>query len=122
MGVFTAAGKNALLDTIDGLGWHAAPFNGNPSSSGTEESSDTTEGRIALDTKLAAAASGSIATDTALTWTATGATTIDYIAIYTASTAGTLLGYASVDSRTLAIGETLTIDAGDLDFALTDPA
>ena len=121
MGVFTAAGKNALLNEIDGLGWFAAPFNGDPSAAGTEQSATTTEGRIALDTKLAAAASGSIATDTALTWTATGATTIDHIAIYSASTAGTLLGFASVDSRTLANGETLTIDAGDLDFALTDP-
>jgi hypothetical protein len=125
MGVFTAAGKNVLLNTIDGAGWYAAPFNGDPSDGGTELSAQTDEGRIALNSKLAAAASGIIATDTALLWTADPSgsdITINHVGIYDADTAGNLVAFASVDSRTLTEDETLTIDAGDLDFALTDPA
>ena len=122
MGVFTAAGKNALLDTIDGLGWHAAPFNGNPSSSGTEESSDTTEGRIILDSKLGSASSGTVSNTTAITWTATATITVDYIAIFDAASGGNLVASDDVTSQTVNSTETLSIPVGDLDFILANPA
>ena len=121
MGVFTAAGKNALLNEIDGLGWFAAPFNGDPSGGGTELSGSTTEGRIALTGKLAAAAAGSVANNAALLWTATASITIDHVAIYSAASEGVLLGRASVDSTARTSGQEVTFEPGDLDFSLTDP-
>ena len=122
MGVFTAAGKNALLNEIDGLGWYIAPFNGGPSGAGTEVSSSTTEGRIALDAKLGTAASGTVSNSAAITWTATGTITVNHVAIFSAASGGTLLGFDSVESQTADATETIGIAIGGLDFNLTDPA
>ena len=122
MGVFTDAGKNVLLDQIDGLGWYAAPFNGNPASGGTEESSDTTEGRIILDSKLGSASSGTVSNTTAITWTATATITVDYIAIFDAASGGNLVASDDVTSQTVNSTETLSIPVGDLDFILANPA
>lgn len=123
MGVLTAAGRNAVLDQIEGLGWYYAPFNGDPSGAGTEVSSTTSEGRQAVNATLGSAATGEVASDAAVTWTATGAVTIDYIALYSADTAGTLMGYTALSaSKTLANTETLTLAIGEITITASDPA
>lgn len=125
MSVLTTAGKNQLLDAIDGtatsLTWYLAPFDGDPSGAGTEKSSSTTEGRTQLtSSNMAAAASGSVASSSAITWTATGSITVSYVAIYDAGAAGNLVGYDAITSKSLLNTETLTIPSGSLTFALTD--
>ena len=121
MGVFTDAGKNVLLDTIDGSGWYAAPFDGDPAGGGTEQSSDTTEGRIILDSKMGSAASGTVSNSTAILWTATATITVDYIAIFDAASGGNLVASDDVSSQTVNDTETLSIPIGDLDFILANP-
>lgn len=125
MGVLTTAGKNQLLDAIDGtttnLTWYLAPFNGDPSGAGSEVSGTTSEGRTQLtSSNMAAAASGSVASSAAITWTATGSITVDYVAVYDAASAGNLVGYDAITSKSLANTETVTIPSGSLTFSLTD--
>lgn len=123
MGVLTAAGRNAVLDQIEGLGWYYAPFNGDPSSTGTEVSGTTTEGRQAVNATLGSASSGSVASDAAVTWTATGAVTISHIALYDAASAGNLVGHTALTaSKTLANTETLTLAIGEITITASDPA
>jgi len=125
MSVLTTAGKNQLLDAIDGtsttLTWYLDPFNGDPSGAGSSVAATTSEGRTQItSSNMAAAASGSVASSAAITWTATGSITIDYVAIYDAASAGNLVGYDAITSKSLANTETLTIPSGSLTFSLTD--
>jgi hypothetical protein len=125
MSVLTTAGKNQLLDKVDGdtgaLTWYLAPFNGDPSGAGSEVSATTSEGRTQLtSSNMAAAASGSVASSADITWTATGSITVDYIAIYDAASSGNLVGYDAITSKSLANTETITIPTGSLTISLTD--
>lgn len=125
MSVLTAAGKNQLLDKIDGatsaITWYLDPFNGDPSGAGSSVAGSTSEGRVQLtSSNMAAAASGSVSSSADITWTATGSITIDYVAIYDAASAGNLVGYDAITSKSLANTETLTIPSGSLTFSLTD--
>lgn len=123
MGVLTEAGRNAVLDQIEGLGWYYAPFNGDPSVAGTEVSGTTSEGRQAVNATLGTASAGSVASDAAVTWTATGSITIDYIALYDAASAGNLVGYTALSaSKTLVSTETLTLAIGEITITASDPA
>ena len=122
MGVLTTAGKNALLNAIDGLGWHAALFNGEPGSGGTEQAAFSAA-RLAVDGALAAASGASVANDADLTWSATGANTVTWIGFLDSATAGNLVGKHQLSSaRTLISGDSLSVPIGDATFALTDPA
>lgn len=124
MGVFTTAGKNALMDQLEGLGWHYAPFDGDPAGAGTEVSSSTTEGRQAVNATLAAAASGDVATDADIVWTnnSGGSLTISHIAFYDAASGGNLVASTALTaSVTLADGETVTIASGAALFDTSDP-
>lgn len=125
MGVLTTAGKNQLLDAVDGtsttLTWYLDPFNGDPSGAGTSVAGTTSEGRTQLtSSNMAAAASGSVASSSDITFTATGSITVDYIAVYDAASAGNLVAYDAITSKSLANSETVTIPSGSLTFALTD--
>lgn len=127
MSVLTTAGKNQLLDKVDGdtgaLTWYIAPFNGDPSGAGTEQSSNTTQGRVQLtSSNMAAAASGSVASSADLTWTNNSGSdiTIDYFGFYDAASNGNLVAYDAITSMTRADGESVTVEAGDLTFSLTD--
>lgn len=125
MSVLTTAGKNQLLDKVDGdtgaITWYLDPFNGDPTGAGTSVAATTSEGRQQLtSSNLAAAASGSVASSADITWTATGSITIDHVAIYDAASGGNLVGYDAITSKSLANTETLTIPTGSLTFSLTD--
>lgn len=125
MSVLTTAGKNQLLDKVDGataaITWYLDPFNGDPTGAGSSVAATTSEGRQQLtSSNMAAAASGAVASSAAITWTATGAITIDYIAIYDAASGGNLVAYDAITSKTLADTETITIPTGSLTFTLTD--
>lgn len=125
MGTLTTAGKNQLLQKIDGnttaVTWYLAPFNGDPAGAGTEVSATTTEGRQQLTTSnLGSAASGVLSNDVAVTWTATGSITVDYVAAYDAAAAGNLVFSDAITSIARTTGQTVVVAIGDLDISLTD--
>lgn len=119
MGALTSAGADDVLDTLDALGWYAAPYSGDPAGAGTAQTNFGTV-RVALDSKFGTASSGSIANDVALEWVANGAATVDWIGIYDAATDGNLVATDELDnSRTLVSGDTLRIAIGALTVALS---
>jgi hypothetical protein len=97
-------------------------FNGDPTGAGTEVlntiSGSATRPQI---TSQLSAASGGVQTNNGIisfTASAVAGATVDYVALYTAATGGTLIGHTAVSSKTIAIGDSLTIAIGDLDFAI----
>lgn len=93
MGFFTDLGKNEMLDasTIT----HAALFNGDPSSGGTE----ITGGSPAYARQpitMVAAAAGAVSIIADATFDVPAAATVNYIGYFTALTGGTLLAYDDV--------------------------
>jgi hypothetical protein len=69
----------------------------------------------------AAGADGTITTSADVTWTnVSNAETYSHVSFWSASTAGTFLGSDALETpRTVAVGDTFTIAAGDIDISLT---
>lgn len=130
MADFTATAINAMLDWLDGVDdppavgtRYLTTFNGDPQGAGSENISTITgsANRIAITADMAAAAAGAATNDADITITASavGAATVDYVAIYDAITAGNLLASTQVTSKSVGIGDSLSVLAGNLDFAIT---
>lgn len=73
---------------------------------------------------FSAAASGAITTSGPLTWTnVAAAETYSHVSYWDASAAGNFLGSAALAaSKTVAVGDTFTIAAGDIDLSITPVA
>lgn len=130
MADFTATAINAMLDWLDGVDdppavgtRYLTTFNGDPQGAGSENISTITgsANRIAITADMAAAAAGAATNDADITITASaaGAATVDYVAIYDAITAGNLLASTQVTSKSVGVGDSLSVLTGNLDFAIT---
>jgi len=120
MGALTTAGKNAGLDALAAATTlYMAPFNGDPTSGGSEVSSSFTEGRQLVEFDVATG--GLLSNTNDETWTATAGVTVTHIALYDADTAGTLLGsHELADSAVMVAIDTLDFPAGNVNIVLTD--
>jgi len=127
---FTASPRNAMLDWLVGNTTPAAvatryitTYNGDPQGAGSENISTLTgsANRINMTTAMAAAASGSAASDTDIVFTASasGSVTVDYVAVFDAITGGNLLASAAVTSKSVGVGDSLSILSGNLTFSIT---
>lgn len=69
---------------------------------------------------ISAASGGAITNSASVSWTSyPAAETISHVSYWDASTSGTFLGSAALtNSRTPALGDTLTLNTGDLDLTL----
>lgn len=123
-GTFTTYTKNLIIDWMRGTAIstlsaiYQALFNGDPESGGSDVTSTIrTAGRVAitLGTVTDGAVSNSAATDFG---NAAGAATITYLAVYDASTAGNLLAKSTVTSKSVSIGDPVSIPIGDNDFTI----
>lgn len=130
MADFTATAINEMLDWLTGVDdppavatRYLTTFNGDPQGAGSENISTLTGSadRIAITADMAAAAAGAATNDADITITASadGAATVDYVAIYDAITAGNLLASTQVTSKSVGVGDSLSVLAGNLDFAIT---
>jgi hypothetical protein len=130
MADFTAAVRNTMLDWLTGVATPAAvatryitTYNGNPQGAGTENISTLTgsPNRQAITAKMDAAASGATASNADIVFTASaaGAATVDYVAIMSAITGGSVMTSAAVTSKSVGIGDSLTILSGALTLAIT---
>lgn len=130
MADFTAFSINEMLDWLTGVASPAATgtrylttFNGDPQGAGTENINTITgsANRITITADMAAASGGAATNDADITITASavGAATVDYVAIYDAITAGNLLASTAVTSKSVGIGDSLSVLTGNLDFAIT---
>lgn len=130
MADFTAFSINEMLDWLTGVASPVATgtrylttFNGDPQGAGSENISTITgsANRIAITADMAAASSGAATNDADITITASaaGAATVDYVAIYDAITGGNLLASTAVTSKSVGVGDSLSVLTGNLDFAIT---
>lgn len=91
-----------------------------PGLTGASEATGGTYGRQSANTSFAASASGSKATNAALTFTLMPAGTFTHFGVWDASTTGNFLwGGALTASKTLAAGDTLQFNSGQLTLTLT---
>lgn len=129
MAEFTNAAINPMLNWLTGNANPAAVatryitvFNGDPTSGGTEVINTITgsANRQNMTTAMAAASGGSAASNALITFTtsAVAGATVNYVAEYDAITAGNLLAYTPVTSKTVAIGDGLSILTGNLTFSI----
>ena len=123
-----AATLNAWLDALcrsvaysDPAAFWVKLHIGDPGAAGTTNAAANTTRQQAT---FSAASGGAITTSGALTWTSVpNAETYSHISFWDASTAGTFLGSDDLAvARTVAVGDTFTIAAGDIDLALTPVA
>lgn len=130
MADFVATSINAMLDWLVGNATPAAVatryitlFNGDPQGAGSEVINTITgsANRQNMTTAMGDAAAGAVASDTLITFTssAVGAATVDYVAVYSAITGGTLMASTAVTSRSVGVGDALTIQIGALTFTIT---
>ena len=94
---------------------------GDPGTAGTANAATETTRKAAT---FSAASGGSITTSADISWTSyPAAETVSHVSFWDASTSGTFLGNAALtSSQTLAIGNTLTIVAGQLTLSLNTAA
>lgn len=130
MAEYVASSINEMLDWLTGVAdppavatRYITVFNGNPQAGGTEviNTISGSANRKNMTTAMAAAASG-VATSSAdivFTASAVGAATVDYVAEYSAITGGTLMASSQVTSKSVGVGDSLQITAGDLTFTIT---
>lgn len=90
---------------------------GDPGSAGTSNPATETD---RLQPSFSAASGGAITNDAPLSWTNyPAAETVTHVSYWSASTSGTFLGSSVLtNSRSPGIGDTLTLNAGDLDLTL----
>jgi hypothetical protein len=130
MADFVAGVRNSMLDWFTGKTTPAAvanryitTFNGDPQGAGSENINTITgsANRQIITTKMAAAAGGSAASNADIVFTAAavGAATVDFVAVYDAITGGNLMGSAAVSSKSVGIGDSLSILSGNLTVAIT---
>ena len=130
MADFTAFSSNEMIDWLTGVASPVATgtrylttFNGDPQGAGTENISTLTgsANRIAITANMAAAAAAAASNTGIITITASavGAATVDFVAIYDAITGGNLLASTAVTSKSVGIGDSLSILTGNLDITIT---
>ena len=108
---------------------YIAPFNGDPTSGGSEVTNAITGSTSRIDADMstftAPATSGSNrvienATEISITASASGSATFDYVALYTVQTGGTLtdpFAYAALTtSKSITAGDEVKFEAGALKF------
>ena len=127
MGTIAVLEKDKMLDAVTGGASYTAPTDcyaklhiGDPGSAGTSNAAaETTRKIVAFGTP---SSSASIASTAAVQWTSLpAAETISWVSFWSASTAGTFLGKDDLPTaRTVAIGDTLTINSGDITFSIAD--
>jgi hypothetical protein len=123
-----AATLNAWLDALcrsvaysDPAAFYVKLHIGDPGAAGANNAAGETTRKQAT---FSAAGSGAITTSADLTWTnVSTAETYSHVSYWDASSAGTFLGSAALAaSKTVAVGDTFTILAGDIDLAITPVA
>jgi hypothetical protein len=126
MGAFADATKNQMLDALVGRTTYTANAAfycklhiGSPGAAGTSNVAGETTRQAA--TFGSAAASGAISNTVAVTWTnLSTAETISHVSFWTASSGGTFLGADDLPTtKTVAIGDSLTVAIGDLDLTIS---
>ncbi len=126
MGAFADASKNQMLDAYVGrttftanAAFYCKLHIGSPGAAGTTNAAgETTRQAVTFGS---AAASGAISNTAQVQWTnLSTAETLTHVSFWTASTAGTFLGSDDLPaSKTVAVGDTLTIAIGDLDLTIS---
>jgi hypothetical protein len=115
---------NSILDALcRNVAWTQPPafwvklHIGDPGAAGTANAATETTRK---QPTISAASGGAITNSGAVQWTSyPAAETVSHVSFWDASTAGTFLGSDALNtSRTLAIGDTLTIPVGDIDLTL----
>lgn len=130
MADFTATSINEMIDWLTGVAdppatgtRYLTTFNGDPQGAGSENISTITgsANRIAITADMTAASGGAASNDADITITASavGAATVDYVAIYSAITGGALLASTAISSKSVGIGDSLSVLTGNLDFTIT---
>ena len=122
-----AATLNALLDVVcrsvayDVTAFYVKLHTGDPGAAGTSNAAGETTRKLAT---FSAASGGAITTSAALEWTnVPAAETISHVSFWDASSGGTFLGSDDLATpRLLAIGDTFTISAGDVDLSISPVA
>jgi len=122
-----AATLNALLDVVcrsvayDVTAFYVKLHTGDPGAAGTSNAAGETTRKLAT---FSAASGGAITTSAALAWTnVPAAETISHVSFWDASSGGTFLGSDDLATpRLLAIGDTFTISAGDVDLSISPVA
>lgn len=129
MAAFVAGVRNTQIDWLTGKTTPAAvatryitTFNGDPQSGGTENINTITgsANRQAITAAMGAASGGSAVSGSDITFTnsAVAGATVNFVAEYDAITGGNLMASAAVSSKTVGIGDSLKILAGNLTFAI----
>lgn len=126
MAVGLASGvANSILDALcssvawsEPAGFFVKLHTGDPGAAGAGSPAGETTRQAAT---FSGASNGTITNSGAVTWTnVSTAETYSHVSFWSASTAGTFLGSDDLATpRTVAVGDTFTIAAGDLDLALT---
>jgi hypothetical protein len=121
--VYSAAGKNTILDSGLPGTLHAQLHTGNPTSSGTANvSSETTRKSLTIGS----ASSGRRSNTNAAEWAPivlSGTETLSHVSYWTASSGGTCIAYGSLTTARSGVvnGDTVRIPIGDADFDIVDP-
>lgn len=127
---FVASTRNSMIDWLTGKTTPAAvatryitTYNGDPQGAGSENISTITgsANRQAITAAMNAASGGSAANASDITFTnsAVGGATVDFVAIFSAITGGTLMASTAVTSKTVGVGDSLKILAGNLTVGIT---
>jgi len=115
-GIFSANGKNSMLDH---LGTEAVFVSLHTDDPGTNGANEVTGGTPAYARKAmtwGAAAAGAMAHASAPTFDVPAATTVKYVGMFSASTAGTFYGSDDVTNEVYGAQGTYTLTGIDLDL------
>lgn len=122
---FSNYSEDKILDHVFGgtaftapSAWYVKLHTGDPGEAGTANAATETTRKSV--TSWAASSGGSKASSAAVSWTSyPAAETITHVSIWDASTSGNCLGSGALTaSKTLAIGDTLTINSGSITITL----
>lgn len=103
---------------------YIALFNGDPTSGGSEITATVCTNRKSITGMSVSSGGAKSSTNSAnliFTTSASGTGTWNYIGVYDASSGGNLLWYKDITSRTIAVGNGIAIDAGDLIITSANP-
>lgn len=127
---FVATAIDEMIDWLTGVNdppatgtRYLTTYNGDPQGAGTENINtlNGSPNRIAITSSMAASSggTGSSDTDIVISASAAGAVTVDYVALFDAQTGGNLLASTSVTSKSIGIGDSLSVPSGNLSFTIT---
>jgi hypothetical protein len=130
MADFTAAVRNSMIDWLTGKTTPAAvatryitTYNGDPQGGGTENINTITgsANRQAITATMNAASAGAAASASDITFTASavGAATVNFVAMMSAITGGSVMASVAVTPKSVGIGDSLRILAGNLTVTIT---